>query len=119
MPNLDRQTLAPTVLLTRKLAGFEIRIGILIRIEHARHALPFAIADTDPHSTVGENVLNPMRFVAVLGQDVEPPVRFNEPDFNLAWHAGFAPGGRQVEEWSIGVHGSSLEGQAQAELQRP
>jgi len=99
--NLDRQTFTPTVLISRKLSRIQIVIRVLFRVEHTCHAVPLFIADTDMHARVGKDVLNPMRFVAVFGQDVEPSVSFDKPDFNFSWQAGSPASGRKVQELMI------------------
>ena len=103
-PNLDRQTFAPIVLFTRQQACIRIVIRVPLRVEHTCHGVPLRIADTDVNARIGEDVLNPMRFVAVLGQDVEASVSFHEPDFNFSGQAGSPACGRKVQELVICAH---------------
>ena len=53
--------------------------------------------------SVGENVPNPLRLVAMLGQDVHASVEFDKPDFNFTRQTGFAAGRGEVEELGVGV----------------
>jgi len=104
--DFDRQAVAPPVLLHAQAGARSSRHRRPGQDRGHARSRPIADADTDMHTRVGEDVLNPLRFEAVLGQDVHTSVGFDKPDFNFARQAGFAADGGEVEEWSVGVHRS-------------
>src|SRR6267378_2541420 len=95
-PYLDREAFAPTILITGKLARFQVDSRVPVRIEYAREPLRLLLGYSNIHSRIRENVLNPLGLTSVLRQDVQPAIRFNVPDFNFARPTCLAAGSGQV-----------------------
>jgi hypothetical protein len=95
---LDDPAVAPAVLGLRPRAdsGDARRIGR--PIENARAGCESTAADADADGGLGAEVLDPLRAVAVLGDDVIPAGVCGEPDLDLARPACAPPPGGQVEK---------------------
>lgn len=90
MCDLHRQSIAPAVLLSRKLSGMKICLQILLWIEYPSCSSPLVTANSHVNQRIRLDVLDPLRFESVFGQDVDPAFRFDEPDLDFSRQARFA-----------------------------
>lgn len=63
--------------------------------------MPSPVADSDLTGRFGENVPHPLRFVPVLGENVEAALGLHEPDLNFPAKARLPASRGQVENVGI------------------
>lgn len=95
--DLDRQPVAPAVLLTRQLLSLRPKRFIALTTKRPGCRVESLAAETNAHVRIAADVFYPLRFVVMLGEYVELPLVFNEPYFYLSRLPGGSPDCRQVE----------------------
>ena len=73
------------------------QISVLFGIKHARGCFEFPASQADGDAGTANDVLDPLRFVKVLGEQVQSSAILDKPDFDLPWKSGLASCCRQVQ----------------------
>ena len=94
----DRQARAPAVLFAFESLRVIVRRAIIFASQHARGRVKFAIADADAHARIRANVLDPVRFLAMLRENIKFICMRDKPYFDFARQTGFAPGRCEIQK---------------------
>src|SRR5262249_23286930 len=95
--DFDREPVAPPVLSIHLLTDPEGKLLFAGRIHDARSGIVNRGPHARSHLGVRGDVLDPLRFESVLGDEIKVPIDGHEPDLYLARLSGLATGGRKIE----------------------
>src|SRR5574341_554827 len=94
---LDNQAIAPAILLAGEGLYRLVQFGIGCGINDTRTTRKLGVLHAPLHPRVGQEVLDPVRLVGMLGDHVVPAVPPGEPDFYFPRPTTPPPGRRQVQ----------------------